>query len=205
MISVIDDEKYKLLPSNYLEVESIKKQIVIGHTFNHDMKHFKGWTHRHNGKYLKTAAFTIDAAGFIYQHFDPKYQSKYFNDLELNKESIVILLENDGWLIKDNEKNEYITWIGDIYKHPNNVIEKKWRGHDYWSPYNQEQMESAKELVTMLCGEFFIPLTSIIHNTKVDKFSGYEGVIYRSNLDRHYTDLSPAWNCEAFKNNLETK
>lgn len=201
----IDDEKYKLLPSNYLEVESIKKQIVIGHTSNHDMKHFQGWIHRHNGKYLKTAAYTIDAAGFIYQHFDPKYQSKYFDDLELDKKSIVILLENDGWLTKDTEKNEYITWVGDIYKHPNEVISKKWRGHDYWSPYTKEQIESVKELVTLLCGEFFIPLTAIIHNTKVDKFSGYEGVIYRSNLDRQYTDLSPAWNCEAFKNNLETK
>ena len=42
---IIDTKKYKLLSSNYLKVESIKKQIIIGHTFNHDMKHFEAWKH----------------------------------------------------------------------------------------------------------------------------------------------------------------
>jgi hypothetical protein len=201
---IIDDEKYKLTTKNYIESENTKKQIVFGHTFNHDMRHFDGWLHRHHGKYLKTAAFTIDAAGFVYKHFDPKYQSKYFENLKMNNESIVILLENDGWLIKDVVKNKYITWIGDIYKQPNEVVIKRWRGYNYWAPYSTEQMNSALELVNDLCVEFSIPITSMIHNTK-SEMSGYEGVIYKSNLERYYTDLSPSWDCESFKNNLETK
>jgi hypothetical protein len=79
---------------NYDNIESIKKQIVLGNTFNHDMKHVIGWKHRHNGNYKKTAAFTIDINGVIHKHFDPKYQSKFFNDLILDGKSIVILLEN---------------------------------------------------------------------------------------------------------------
>ena len=121
---MIIDNTYLLPPENYVEIESIKKQIVIGNTSNHDMKHVTGWLHRYHGEYKKTAAFTIDAAGLVYKHFDPKYQSRYFNKIEQDNKSIIILLENDGWLLKDNDKNEFITWIGDIYNQTNEIIEK---------------------------------------------------------------------------------
>jgi len=201
---VIDEIKYKLPSDNYLQIENTKTQIVIGHTNNNEMKHYNGWLHRHNGKYQKTAAFTIDAAGSIYKHFEPKLQSKFFGNQELDDKSIVILLDNDGWLIKDNTKNQYITWNGHIYKEPTKIVEKRWRGYNYWSPYTKEQMESAKDLVKLLCEQFEIPMTSIIHNTKVENFNGYEGVIYKSNLERHFTDLSPAWDFQEFKNKIET-
>jgi hypothetical protein len=201
----IDKVTYELQSNNFVPVESMKKQIVIGHTFNHNMRHFTGWLHRYNGIYKKTAAFTIDAAGFVYQHFDPKYQSRYFNNLDQDKKSIIILIENDGWLQKDKENNEFITWIGDIYNQPNQIVEKRWRGYDHWTPYSKKQIESATELVCMLCEEFEIPTTSFNHNTKVDNLGDYKGVIYKSNLDRHYTDLSPAWPCEEFKNKIELK
>ena len=202
---IIDEDKYSLPLDNYIPIESIKKQIILGHTFNHDMQHVTGWLHRYNGKYKKTAAFTIDADGLVYKHFDPKYQSRYFNNLELDKKTIVILLENDGWLVNNGEKNEFITWIGDIYKQPSEVIDKKWRGYMHWSPYTEKQMNSAIRLTKMLCEEFFIPLTTVNHNTKIDNLLDYNGVLYRSNLEKHYTDLSPAWSCELFKNKLELK
>ena len=202
---IIDDTTHLLPLDNYIPIESIKKQIILGHTFNHDMKHVTGWLNRCNGKYKKTAAFTIDAAGLIYKHFDPKFQAIFFNNLILNKQSIVILLENDGWVMKNGEKNEFITWKGDIYKQPSEVIEKKWRGYEHWSPYTEKQMESAISLINMLCEEFFIPVSSISHNTKIDGLLDYKGVLYKSNLEKHYTDLSPSWDCEKFKNKLELK
>jgi hypothetical protein len=199
----IDLASYKLPSDNYVSTETAKKQIVFGHTFNHDMKHVIGWSHRYHGKYKKTAAYTISTDGTIYQHFDPKYHSRYFNKPELDSKCIVILLENDGWLIRDVEKNEFYTWIGHIYSQPDRVIEKRWREYTYWAPYTQEQLESALSLVTKLCGDFNIPVMAINHNTKIDNLLGYEGVIYRSNLEKHYTDLSPSWDCETFKNKLE--
>ena len=202
---IIDDKRYALPLDNYVQNESIKKIIVIGHTGNRDMRHVTGWLHRYNKKYKKTAAFTIDAAGFVYQHFDPKLQSRYFNNQELDNKSIVILLENEGWLLKDVVKNEFITWIGDIYKQPSEIIEKKWRGYEHWSPYTKEQIDSTQELVKVLCEEFFIPVNAIGHNTKIDNLLDENCIIYRSNLDKNYTDLSPAWNCLEFKNKLETK
>ena len=89
---IIDDRTYSLEEKNYTPIECIKKQIVIGHTLNKDMKHVIGWKKRNNGEYKKTAAFTIDVAGVVYQHFDPRYQSKYFGKLELDTKSIIIFV-----------------------------------------------------------------------------------------------------------------
>ena len=201
---IIDETTYALPSDNYLTLENQKKQIIIGHTFNHDMKHYTGWLHRYHGKYKRTTPYTIASNGLIYKHFNPKYESIYFKNKELDNKSIVILLENDGWLLKDSKKDEYISWSGCIYREPREVVEKRWRGFMYWSPYSKEQMESAIKLIKMLCVEFNIPSKSISHNTKVDDLIGYEGVLYKSNLDKHYTDLNPTWSFEEFKIKIET-
>ncbi len=201
---LIYDEKFTLPRKNYVVSEHIKKQIVIGHTFNHDMRHVIGWLHRHNGNYKKTAAFTIDAAGFVYKHFNPKYQSKFFDDKLLDDRSIVILLENDGWLIKNN-KNQYITWNGDIYNKNPEIVKVKWRGYEYWAPYSEKQVESAIMLVNEICNDFSIPLNIIGHNTKINGLKSYEGVIYRSNFNLNNTDLSPAFDFSDFKEKIENK
>ena len=200
---IIDEETYRLGEKNYIPIECIKKQIVIGNTFNRDMRHVIGWEKRNNGSYQKTAAFTINAAGVVYKHFEPTFQSKYFSTLEQNTKSIVILLENNGYLEHDEEKNKYITFFGDIYNKPEQIVDKKWRGYQYWEPYTKEQFEACVELVDKLCDEFFIPKVAISHNTKIDTISDFNGVVYKSNLDKHYTDITPAWDFEGFKNKLE--
>lgn len=200
---IIDKKTYVLDETNYVNFESIKKQIVIANTFNHDMKHFIGWKKRHNGNYKKTAAFTIDAAGVVYRHFDPIFQSKYFGNTDLDSKSIVILIENDGWLYNDAEKNIFITWIGDIYNKPEKVFEKRWRGYTHWVNYTKEQFNSCVELTKMLCDEFYIPNNVMSHNTKIDGLSDFNGVLYKSNIEKYYTDISPAWDFEQFKNKLE--
>jgi hypothetical protein len=197
----IDDKTYQLEEKNYIPIECIKKQIVIGHTNNNDMKHVVGWKKRNNGQYNKTAAFTIDAAGVVYKHFDPKYQSKYFGKLELDTKSIIILLENDGWLTRKNANSAFYNWKGDIYN--GRVVGKLWRGNNSWSHYTDKQFESCVELVNMICDEFFIPNVAMSHNTKIDDLSDFQGVVYKSNIERYYNDLSPAWNCEEFKNKVE--
>jgi hypothetical protein len=198
------DNSYILSKDNYNKIESIKKQIVIGNTNNHDMKHYIGWVNKYNGKYKKTAAFTIDVDGIVYKHFEPKYQSEYFKDLKQNNKSIVILLENDGWLTKDVEKNSFLSWLGYIYKEQE-VFEKKWRSHTYWAQYKKEQIDSAVKLVKDLCNEFYIPLTAMTHNVKMDDLDDYNGILYKSNIETYYTDLSPAFDFEYFINNIKLK
>ena len=198
------DKSYILPKNNYTNIESIKKQIVIGNTNNNNMKHYIGWVNRYNGKYKKTAAFTIDADGIIYKHFEPRYQSEYFNDLKQNNKSIVILLENDGSLIKDVEKNNFLSWLGYIYKEED-IFEKKWRTYNYWVQYKKEQIDSAVNLVKELCEEFYIPLTAMTHNTKMNDLEEYSGILYKSNIEMYYTDLSPAFDFEYFTNKIKLK
>jgi N-acetyl-anhydromuramyl-L-alanine amidase AmpD len=200
---IINKETYALEESNYIKIESIKKQIVIANTFNHDMKHVIGWKKRHNGNYKKTAAFTIDAAGVVYNHFDPIFQSKYFGNVDLDTKSIVILIENDGWLFNDSEKNIFITWIGNIYNKPKEIFEKRWRGYTHWANYTKEQFDSCVSLTKMLCDEFYIPNNVVSHNTKIDGVLDFNGVLYKSNIEKYYTDISPAWDFEQFKNKME--
>jgi len=139
---LLEENKYVLPESNYVKLENKKTQIVLCDTYNNNMGHFFGWKHRYNGNYNKTAAFTIDAAGFIYKHFEPIYQSKFFENDELNNKTIVILLENYGWLNKDDQKKQYITWLDGIYNKSTEITDKRWRNKRYWDPYTQEQFDS---------------------------------------------------------------
>jgi len=200
---IIDDKKYELNTNNYTKIETQKKQIVLGNTFNDDMKHLVGWNTRYNSKYKKTAAFTIAKNGEIYQHFDPKYYSSYFNTNEQNIKSILVLIENYGWLIKDNKKNTFNNWLGGEYTGNKDILEKKWRDYMYWEPYNNEQLESTIYLILKLCSEFNIPKIAIGHNTKIDDLYEFEGILYKSNIEKHYTDLNPNWKFDIFKEKVE--
>lgn len=201
---IIDDKTYKLDVNKYVPLESEKKQIVLGNTFNDGMRHVFGWETRYNGKYKKTASFTIDKKGKIYQHFDPKYYSRYFNNPDQNTKSVVILIENIGWLTKDNKKTEYTNCFNEkYYGEIDGIMEKKWRDYVYWAPYNDEQLESAIKLVRTLCSDLNIPKLVVAHNTKIDDLYDFEGVLYKSNIEKHFTDLNPNWKFEIFKNKIE--
>jgi N-acetyl-anhydromuramyl-L-alanine amidase AmpD len=200
---IIDSKTYQLNEKNYVRKESVKNLIVLGHTNNSDMKHFIGWQTRLGGKYKKTAHFTISKKGVIYQHFDAKYSTKYFSNQSLNDRAIIILLENEGYLNKDSKTNEFITWLGDIYKEKNNIIEKKWRNLNFWVGYSQEQFESAINLINNLCVNFEIPKKTMNHNTKINDLGSFKGVVYKANLEKFYTDLNPSWNFQLFKTKIE--
>jgi hypothetical protein len=38
----------------------------------------------------------------------------------------------------------------------------------------------------------------------LENFSAYKGVFYKSNIEKHYTDLNPTWEFEIFKTKIET-
>ncbi len=198
----IDGKTYKLNVKHFIPIKTEKKRIVIGNTFNTDMKHVIGWENRLNGNYKKTAAFTIAKDGTVYEHFNPNFYSHFYKSHDINAKSITILIENEGWLLK-NENNQYINLLGSIYDKPNEVYTKKWRSFNYWVPYTKEQLNSAIELVEDLCKKFNITQKVINHNTKIDLYTSPYGVFYKSNLEPHYTDVNPNWFFEEFKINLE--
>jgi hypothetical protein len=196
---------FKLSEKNYIPIESNKKRIVIGNSFSVNMNHYIGWVTRLNGNFKRTANYTIELNGNIHEHFSPKYYSNYLNDNKLDETIISIVLENEGWLNKDLlDENKYINYVGHIYNR-DEVVEKRWRNFKYWSPYTDEQMESLIKLVRQLCIEFNIPLNVVSHNTGFRDANKYEGILYRSNFEKHYTDISPTWDFNTFKNKLELK
>tara|TARA_R110002126_G_scaffold252765_1_gene395833 strand:+ start:70 stop:372 length:303 start_codon:yes stop_codon:yes gene_type:complete len=97
----IDKKKYKLSDKNYNKKEFKKHQVVLGNSFADNLNHVKGWEYRLGGDYTKTSAYTIDRKGNIYQHYDPKYYSDFIGDKMIDKKSISITIENQGWLLKD--------------------------------------------------------------------------------------------------------
>ena len=162
---MIDKETYKLQESHYLNVETTKKRIVIGNSFSIDMNHYNGWLNRYNGKYKKTSMYTITIDGKIYEHFNPKYSSEIIDKKDFDESTITILLENEGWLIKDlNDENRYITYVGNIYNRIDEVFVKKWRHNKYWSPYSQKQLDSTVYLINKLSSFWIYSVIIYISN-----------------------------------------
>ena len=197
----IDYTTYKLPEANYYGDINDKTQIVVGNTFSTGMNHYNGWLTRHNGGYKKTAAYTISKDGSIYQHFDPKYYSDFLITKSYSECIIPVVLENQGWLI--NNEGILETWVGNEYDNVDSVVKSSWRTHEYWDAYTNEQMTSLVELSKYLTDIFKIPLQTIGYNTKVNDIYDYRGIVFRSNYQKHSTDLSPAWDYELFKNKLK--
>ncbi len=180
-----------------------KKQIVLTHTSRNVTDYISSLKYRYNGKYDKIPHFIIQNDGRVFQMIDPSLYSNILDSEQQNKHSIVICLENLGWLKKNPLNPSYVNWIGDIYKE--GIYERKWRGHFFWEPYTNEQMESLVELSLYLCEMFSIPASCIGHNVKLDGIEKFEGIVTRSNFTTDNTDLSPAFDFDYFKKILENE
>lgn len=201
---MINTETYKLSDKHYSNVKTIKKRIVIGNSFSVNMSHYDGWVNRYNGKYKKTAMYTITLDGEIHEHFSPEYHSEIIGDKNFDESTITILLENEGWLIKDlNDENRYITYVGNIYNRIDEVFVKKWRHNKYWAPYTQKQVDSTILLINKLCDEFEIPKNVVTHNTKMSNSHSFEGILYKGNLNTYFTDVNPSWDFISVKEKIE--
>jgi len=201
----IDKTTHKLKEGNFHSNEFKKHQIVLGNSFNEKENLYYGWENRLCGDYTRTSTFTVDRKGKIYQNFNPKFYSDFISKKSIDKKIITITLENQGWLTKDLLKDKYIDWVGNIYNRKAKVIEKRWRGQQYWDPYTKSQIKSTIDLINYLCEEYDIPKNCIGHNTYIEGVEIFEGITYRSNYYKENTDLSPAWDFRNYKKRIEKK
>jgi len=171
-----------------------KQQIILCHT---------SLKFRYNGKYNRIPHFVISKEGEVLQLINERGYSSIMGDENLDKTSVVVCLENLGWLEKKPLTDHYINWIGSIYK--GKVVEKKWRDYFFWDPYKEEQISQVAKLCFDLCEELQIKRQCVGHNTKVEGMSKFEGVSSRSNFDTVYTDLSPAFNFDILVKNIENE
>jgi N-acetyl-anhydromuramyl-L-alanine amidase AmpD len=180
-----------------------KTKIILCHTSREVGEYLTSLKFRFNGKYDKIPHFVITKEGKILQLLPELGYSNYFTDENLNKTSILICLENLGWLEKKPLTNYYINWKGSIYKQQ--VYEKKWRDFFFWEPYTQSQIQAAAGLSLQIAETFQIEKKCIGHNVKVEGIKNFDGILTKSNLDMKYTDLSPSFDFAAFTKYIENE
>jgi hypothetical protein len=183
--------------------EQGKSQILLTHTSRPLMDIMVSIKYRFGGKPHKLPHYFVDREGKVIQVLDNKQNGNYSSNDRINSKSIVICLENLGWLEKKPLTTYHINWIGNIYK--GNIVDKKWRDYFFWQPYTEIQVEKTAELCKKLSNEMDISLNCIGHNTKVKGCESFLGILTKSNFDEFATDLSPAFNFEQFKKLLENE
>ena len=159
--------------------------------------------YRKNKKYDKIPNFLVTKDGKIIDLLPSETYSNFFDNHDVNKNSIIISLENLGWLEKKQLSSHYINWIGDIYKGV--PYERKWRDYFLWDPYTTEQINSLVKLCLDMCQKHKIPIECIGHNTKITNIEKLNGIVSKSNFDQIFTDVSPAFDFDKFTNMLKNE
>jgi hypothetical protein len=190
------NENFNLNHLETLYINNDKKQIILTNTLRDISYYILELTNRKTGYFKRIPNFIIGRDGKIYEIIKPNYYTKYFNNDWLNKNSIVVSFENVGWLKNNPLNNEYINWVGDIYN--GLVFKKRWRNYIYWEPYKDIQLQVAAELCSTLVEEFSIDKRCVHHNTKINDYMKYNGILTRSNISQYYTDVNPSFNFETF-------
>jgi N-acetyl-anhydromuramyl-L-alanine amidase AmpD len=178
-----------------------KKQIILCHTSREVEEYLTSLKFRYNGKYDKIPHYVVKKDGDVLQLLENFRAPNFFYNEKINNNSIIISLENLGWLERKPLSSDYINWKGSIYR--GTVYEKKWRDYFFWDVYPEKQFESLVELCFNLCYELQIEKRCSGHNTKMDGMINFEGIASRSNFDSRFTDLSPSFNFENFLKKIE--
>lgn len=180
-----------------------KRQIILCHTSRPILYYKNSLRYRLDGEYTKIPHYIIDKKGIVIENFSQEYYSDFMGNENIDKQSVIICLENLGWLKFNQLNNKYMNWIGDIYK--GEVYQKRWRDHSFWSNYPDKQLKSCAELIVKICDELEIPINLLGHNVKIDNALKFEGVLTRSNYNEYWTDLSPSFNFEKLKTYIDEK
>lgn len=178
-----------------------KNQIILTHTSRNVENYLASLRYRHNGKYKKIPNYIITKEGKIIKLLEDNEHSDYFSEKNINRNGIIICLENLGWLEKQPLENQYVNWIGDIYK--GKTFERKWRDYFFWDPYTEKQIDTLVIICKSIIKDMRMRKEIIEHNTKINGIEKFEGIVTRSNYDSYLTDLSPAFDFDEFKKKFE--
>jgi N-acetyl-anhydromuramyl-L-alanine amidase AmpD len=197
---VKENLEFKIDDSLVIESKCKKEQIILTNTLCSIDDFLTKIKLRYNKKYNKVPAYTIDRSGTLYFHFNTKNRTNFFDDNTINEFGIAISLENVGWLDYIDQKREYVDWRGITYS--GNVMEKSWRGKRYWADYTNEQMETLLQLIDYLCITHSINKNFIGNNVFVEGVQKFKGILNRSNLNKNYHDLTPAFDFDKLTEKL---
>lgn len=192
---------YELTDFKEKGVNENKKQIILSDTGRGYKNYINSLKYRYNKKTPYLPNYIISKNGNTYEIMKPEKYSEFMKDINIDKNSIVICMENNGWLKKNPLNETYVNWIGDIYK--KEVYKKKWRDQFFWDMYTKKQMNSLTSLVNQLCKKFKIPKECIGHNVIFEGVEHFKGIVSKSNFDITYKDVNPSFNFIEFKKKIE--
>ncbi len=75
-----------------------KKQIILSNTSRNIKDYLQSLKYRYNGKYDKIPNYIVTREGRILQLLDNDDYTKFNRDKKVDENSIIISLENLGWL-----------------------------------------------------------------------------------------------------------
>ena len=187
----IDNETYNVRDCNRYSSITKKTQIVIASSLRKDSNHIVRLLHKDYGKTKRWNTFTISRDGTIYQHYNPNNYSDFLNIKAADKQSISIVLENMGYLKKDNSGN-FVNWLNEDCEN-DYVVEYRWLDLNYWEMYSDKQMESCINLCDYLCDEFEIKRKVMLINTYHKDTIKFNGIVFRSNYIENVADINPTF------------
>ena len=180
------------------ELKNLRKtQIMLANTNRRAEDYITSLKLRHNGNYNKLPHYLITKKGDVVNILKPNKVSDFFGYDKVDKQIVVILLENLGWLRPKKTKVGLCDWLGKTYI--GDVFEKKWRGKLLWEPYTVKQLETLGYLLKEICSDFNISTDFIGHNVKVEGVEKFKGIVTRSNYSEYFKDISPAFNFDKIK------
>jgi len=125
---MLDIQKYGDFKSSGKQKK--KKQIILCHTSREVEEYLASLKFRYNGKFDRVPNYVVTRRGKVIQLLPDNSYSHYFTEENINRNSVIVSLENLGWLEKKPLSNYYINWKGSIYNEQ--VFEKKWRDFFFW-------------------------------------------------------------------------
>lgn len=183
---------------DHITEENDKKQILLCHTSRPLKYYLKSINYRLNNQFDRVPHYLISEKGGIIKNYSERKYSNFMLNPNIDKNVIIVCLENLGWLRYKEKEDKYVNWVGDEYN--GDIFNKRWRDKTFWSTYSENQINSLSKLLNYLSVEFEIPLNFVGHNVTVDDISDFVGVTCKSNYSQLWTDVSPAFDFEKLKN-----
>jgi N-acetyl-anhydromuramyl-L-alanine amidase AmpD len=166
-------------------------RIILTNTKRRGEDYLKSLEFRNNGNYDRIPHYVVMKNGDLINTLEVGDNTNFFDETKYNKNSIIISLENLGWVNKNTLSSTYSNWLGDKIE---KVYEKKWRDKFFWDIYTDEQMKTLVNLCLETCEQYKIDKKFIGHNTFIYDIEKFSGIISRSNFSSQETDVSPSFN-----------
>lgn len=192
----IEKQTHKIKEKNRYKTKTNKTQIVVGCSLRKNNYHINRLKHKEYGETKKWNTYSISRNGEIFEHYDPQYYSDFLGIKDVDKQSISIILENMGSLVKLPDGG-YINWLNESCDEKF-VAVKNWMGQHNWETFTDEQYNAIIQLSEKLCDDFNITKKVIeFHHYHKDTIK-FTGIVLRSNYIEDSTDINPLFNLVKF-------